>query len=182
MTVHAYSIYTASEMLGRDRRTLTRLVRNVEPHSNVAGKAKYLLSTFVDLLEAEAKASGGGKTLSDAKARKELAQAESAERENAIESGKWVLFDHAVAWMIRDIIVTKERLLSLSGEMSGVLDAGQCDLLDDKIREALTELSAPDTFMALYKSYNAEARASEEFKARKERKKAEDDKGDAADA
>jgi hypothetical protein len=162
MTVHAYSIYTASEMLGRDRRTLTRLVRNVEPHSNVAGKAKYLLSTFVDLLEAEAKASGGGTTLSDARARKELAQAESAERDNEIESGKWCKVADATEWMQATIIVFRERSLSLAGELSDAFDAEQREEVDTKIREALTQLSSPREFFELVKNYNAEDRAKQE--------------------
>src|SRR5450432_1453706 len=51
---------------------------------------------------------GGASTLSDARARKEIANATRAERENEIEGGRWVLYDHAVGWMIRDIIVIKE--------------------------------------------------------------------------
>lgn len=148
-----------------------------------ADRGNYDLRTVVHsytkhLREIKQGIEGGGKSkLSDARARKELAHAESAERENEIESGKWVKFEHATAWMIRDIITMKERLLSLSGEMSSVLDTAQCDALDDKIREALTELSTPDTFMQLDKSYNAEARAAKEIKARA-RKKTEGDKGD----
>jgi hypothetical protein len=143
MTVHAYSIYTASDMLGRDRRTLTRLSRHTEPYSNVAGKAKYLLSTFVDLIEAEAKGDSGGKSLSDARARKEIALAEIAERQNTTEKGEWVLFDDVVKACREQNLVAREILLVLIGQIGSLLGPEAEGAAQDAVYDALNELANP---------------------------------------
>ena len=143
MTVHAYSIYTASEMLGRDRRTLTRLSRQTEPYSNKDGKAKYLLSTFVDLIEAEAKGDSGGKSLSDARARKELAYAEIAERENEVAKGEWVRLQDVGKVYVSQLTVAREILLTMIGKIGEQLGPEAELVARDECYDALHELANP---------------------------------------
>jgi hypothetical protein len=134
------------------------------------------------LIEAEAKGDSHGKSLSDARTRKELAHAEIAERENEIEKGQWCKLTDATEWIIATILVCKERLLCVGGELSGPLDAEQCELVDGKIREALHELGDPKSFMKLAKKYNAGDRAKMRMPRDDDKKPDDDSKGDDANA
>jgi hypothetical protein len=144
MPVHAYSIYTASEMLGRDRRTLTRLVRHTEAHSTVAGKAKYLLSTFVDLIEAEAKGRGAGLDLTDERAKLTQEQTARERRKNKEAEGRLVDIEGMVQLQSIENGVMRERLLSLPGELQGELGVEGAEAVAAKVREILLELSDTD--------------------------------------
>jgi len=143
MTVHAYSIYAASEMLGRDRQTLTRLVRHTEPYSKAAGKAKYLLSTFVDLIEAEAKGDSNGKSLADARTRKELAHAEIAERENQVAKGEWVRLEDVGKFYSAQLMVCREIMLTMIGKIGALLGPEAELVARDECYDALHELADP---------------------------------------
>jgi hypothetical protein len=170
-----FSINGAADAVGKDRSVITRVLRNVPPDSRAQGKAKFRLSTVVDALLADAVAGAGDSAadLANARTRQAVARAAKSEFDLEVDQGKWCKMQDAVDWMQAVIIVCRERLLSLAGELGNDLTAEQREEIDDKIREALTELGNPKTFLQLSRRYNALDRAEAERK-----KEIEDATGD----
>jgi hypothetical protein len=165
MTAQTYTVNGASDLLEKDRRLIGRVLKNIPPDSKAGGKATWRIPTIVNALIADAESRGvSAPGLTEARTRVATARAETAEFENEKTKGDWVKLSVATEWMIRDTLVVKERLLCLSGELSEAFDAAQREEVEDKVRQALTELSNIKSFMKLDKRYNAEARAEIEYK------------------
>jgi uncharacterized Zn finger protein len=86
---------------------------------------------------------GGQSTLSDARARKEVAYAEIAERENNVAKGQWVLFEDVVRACRAQALVSREILLTLIGQIGALLGPEAEGAAQDAVYDALNEMANP---------------------------------------
>jgi hypothetical protein len=90
---------------------------------------------------------GGGKSkLSDARARKETANASKAEFENEKDQGLWIKVDDVVAYHTAEVLLIREHLLTMPGKIADPLhmvdriDAHR--IVKDEVYESLDKLAS----------------------------------------
>jgi hypothetical protein len=162
-----YSTNYLAEAFEVDRASATRALRDVEPdQEQTVGRATYKISTFAKALEAHhlknaSNNDGGGDGASDtssltaARVRIALANAESKERVNALARGDFCDVPTALDLFGMSLTVMREILLSVPGKLSDALTA-YCkedriqifEVLHREMIEALTALSSPASYTA----------------------------------
>jgi hypothetical protein len=164
-----YSTNYLAEAFEVDRASATRALRDVEPdQEQTVGRATYKISTFAKALEAHhlknASNNDGGSggdgasdtsSLTAARVRIALANAESKERVNALARGDFCDVPTALDLFGMSLTVMRELLLSVPGKLSDALTA-YCkedriqifEVLHREMIEALTALSSPASYTA----------------------------------
>src|SRR6478736_3111970 len=123
-----YSVSKAADLLGRDRRTLAKMIDNAPRDGTEAGQPRYSLKTIVNAMiayEVAGKSATNPKTLDLSSERARLAreQAESAAMKNAQQRGELVAIEHVQATMEAAFTIVRERLLTIPGKLADNLVA-----------------------------------------------------------
>jgi hypothetical protein len=162
-----YSINYLSEAFECDRASGTRALRDVAPdQESTKGRPTFKIATFAKALEAHhlknASNNDGGSggdgvsetsSLTAARVRIALANAESKERVNALARGDFCDVPTALDLFGMSLTVMREIMLSVPGKLSDAL-TGYCkedriqifEVLHREMIEALTALSSPASY------------------------------------
>jgi hypothetical protein len=164
-----YSTNYLAEAFEVDRASATRALRDVEPDQETTKeRPTYKIATFHRALQAHQTKNAsnndggsGGDSASDtssltaARVRIALANAEAKERMNAVARGDYCDVPTALDLFAMSMSVMKETMLSMPGKLSDTLSA-YCE--DDRIKifeimhrevvEALAALSSPESYAA----------------------------------
>jgi hypothetical protein len=137
------------------QRTTVLIDQGILPRAGRAGRdidADTLL--YCEHLRAQAAGRGdnaGSTALSAARSRLTSARAAAAELENEIASGKYVLAEDCIAMLRSDFATMKGTLLSMAGKLGDIganLPREELHrLIDGEVREALTALANPKTYV-----------------------------------
>src|SRR5882762_6693049 len=146
-----FSINGAADALGRDRSVITRVLRTVQPDSKARGKATFYLATVVDALLEDALGSAGegkrGLELSAERAKLAKVQTEAVQIKNQLASGELCRTADATAWMVADIAVVRELILTGPGKMADAVEGQPREMkeefLMDEARATLKEIRDP---------------------------------------
>lgn len=162
-----YSTNYLAEAFEVDRASATRALRDIAPdQESIKDRPTYKIATFAKALEAHhlknASNNDGGDGASDtssltqARVRIALANAEQKERINAVAAGGYCHVEAAVNEFAGTMAVMREIILTLPGKVSDALTA-HCS--DDRVRvfevlhreviEVLTALSSPESYVAV---------------------------------
>jgi phage terminase Nu1 subunit (DNA packaging protein) len=151
--MHEFTINRCAEMLGRDRATVGRALRNVPPDAGTAKRPLYRIATVADALAAHSAKPdgrhGNGDTARLAAARTELAreQAEAARIKNMYSRGELVRMSEVERGATIIFAAFRERCLSIPGKIAAICEMrsrGEVEeVIRDEIYEALDELSRP---------------------------------------
>ena len=152
-TMHEFTINRCAEMLGKDRATVGRALRNIPPDAGTAKRPLYRLATVADALAAHSTKPdgrhGNGDTARLAAARTELAreQAESARLKNMYARGELVRASMVERSATIIFAAFRERCLSIPGKVAAICEMRSRGEVEEVIRgeiyEALDELSRP---------------------------------------
>jgi hypothetical protein len=165
-----YSTNFLAEAFEVDRASATRALRDVAPdQEQTAGRPTYKIATFAKALEAHhlknASNNDGGhggdgasetSSLTAARVRIALANAESKERANAVAAGGYCDIAAAVYTFGQTMAVMREIILTLPGKVSDGLTA-LCsedrtkiyETIYREVVEVLTALSSPESYVAV---------------------------------
>jgi hypothetical protein len=146
-----YSVYTAAEFFEKDRRTLTRALRDVKPDVVVKRSFRFKASTILNALIAhELKLHGAaapGKIVHE-HARLTRARAEKVERENALAAGRIVDIEIVGQELEQENRIVTEHFLNLAGAQGYALtmaartapsDEAGMIIVSEKLRVAIHE-------------------------------------------
>jgi hypothetical protein len=103
---------------------------------------------YIKMLRGERKAveGGGASTLSEARARKELAHAETAEFVNQSQKGEWARIDVLLEYLVAEHLMMREHFLILSGTTADSLHMVERDvaylIVKDATYEALDRIAS----------------------------------------
>jgi phage terminase Nu1 subunit (DNA packaging protein) len=152
-TMHEFTINRCAEMLGKDRATVGRALRNVPPDAGTAKRPLYRLATVADALAAHSAKPdgrhGNGDTARLAAARTELAreQAESARLKNMYARGELVRASMVERGAMIIFGAFRERCLSIPGKIASICEMRSRGEIEEIVRaeiyECLEELSRP---------------------------------------
>jgi hypothetical protein len=163
--VKTYSLNALTEMFEIDRAVSVRCTRDVAPDELVRDRPAFKISTFAKSLEAHhlknASNNDGGdgasetSSLTAARVRIALANAESKERVNALARGKYCDVATAMDLFELSMSVMREIMLSMPGKLADSLTA-YCaedhikifEIMHREVVEALTALSSPEHYAA----------------------------------
>lgn len=161
-----FSISAASELTGRDRRTLKRYLADVKPSATKGTQPLWTGKQVVDAIvagELKLRPAHNARqiNLSDEKALLAREQRARVARENLVASGKYVDVEEAGVEVERLFSVVRERLLGIPGAIAydlvigakgeAGIDAATIVLrqkLEDALYEALEEISSPELVVA----------------------------------
>jgi phage terminase Nu1 subunit (DNA packaging protein) len=141
MVMQFFTINAVAAMFDVDRRYLTKLVRHSEPDSKAGGGSKWRLATIVALIRADERGKSAGLDLTDERAKFTQEQTARERRKNKEAEGKLVDIDSMVQLQRIENSVVRERLLSAPGELQGSIGFEHAEIVDEKLREILLELS-----------------------------------------
>jgi hypothetical protein len=150
-----------------DRGVANRCLRDVTPDETVRGRASYKIATFYRALLAHQTRNqspnndGAGEGVSDtgsltaARVRIALANAESKERVNTVARGEFCDVPTAMDLFGLSMSVMRETMLSMPGKLADTLSA-YCaedhikifEIMHREVVEALTALSSPEHYAA----------------------------------
>jgi hypothetical protein len=143
------SVNKAADLLEKDRQTIVRALRGVEPDGIEMKQARYKLSTIMKALEAPRPSGGKSQEAGLTEARAELAreQAASVALKNAVARGEFVSLA-GVRREVETMLATfRERVLSIPGKVAASCEMrsrGEVEeIVRDELYEALDELSRP---------------------------------------
>lgn len=144
------SITKAADLLGKDRQTIVRAVRGIEPDGVEMKQPRYKLATIMKALDAP-RDNGGGRSqeagLTEARAELAREQATAVAMKNAITRGDFVPLAIVKRNLETVITTVRERLLSIPGKSALACEMrsrGEIEeIMRAEIYEALDELSRP---------------------------------------
>jgi hypothetical protein len=186
-----YSINWLAESFEIDRGSATRALRDVAPdQEQTAGRPTFKISTFAKALEAHhlknasnndrgADGASDSASLTQARVRIALANAESKERANRIESGEYVPAKMIIDMLGPVFMTMREISLSLPGKVSDALASYALEFIDKalaggrvtaesltnlrsitfgilshEVKENLTALSSPESYIGAFKEFD----------------------------
>jgi hypothetical protein len=165
-----YSTNFLAEAFEVDRASATRALRDVEPDQETTkDRPTFKIATFARALEAHhlrnASNNDGGSggdgasdtsSLTAARVRIALANAESKERANSIAAGGYCDIEAAVDTFARTMVVMRELILSMPGKVADGLTAFCSEdrtkiyeTIYREVVEVLTALSSPESYVAV---------------------------------